>query len=218
MKPVNWVKVNYNWEHSKKIHFPKLAPGRRVDIFCGENHRELTYSLKEIVGELGQPPARLCPLGWTVVGQVQAGEQDSHHTAFHHTYYLKRYSEEDGEIESAINLNFLLKRFWDLERIIIIKKVSQIEEMTPEEKLAWDKVSQSIAFNGTHYEVAVLWRSSRPNLPRNYPIARQKLLSPERKLLRSPKFAEGYQGVINEYLKKYYIRKVSLNDEKPNCE
>lgn len=100
---------------------------------------------------------------------------------------MKRKSEEDGETESAINLDVLLKRFWDLESIGITKKESQIEEMTLEEKLGWTKVSQSITFNCMHYEVAVPWRSSRLNLPRNYPIARQRLLSTERKLLISPK-------------------------------
>jgi len=43
-----------------------------------------------------------------------------------------------------------------LESIGIIPTVQY--QPTPEDKLAWDKVSKSLQFNGQHYEVAVPWR------------------------------------------------------------
>jgi hypothetical protein len=58
-----------------------------VDILLGADHHELMYSMKEVVGEQGQPSARLCPLGWTAVGKVNGTESNgSNQTDFHHTY------------------------------------------------------------------------------------------------------------------------------------
>jgi hypothetical protein len=59
MKPVNWIKLKHNWEHLSKIHFPKLAPGRSIDILLGADHHELMYSMKEIPGKSDQPSTRL---------------------------------------------------------------------------------------------------------------------------------------------------------------
>ena len=37
----------------------------------------------------------------------------------------------------------------------------------PKEKLAFDKVNESIRFDGERYEVAVPWKYERPELPPN---------------------------------------------------
>lgn len=89
MKPVNSINIKQNWQHLKKIHFLRLAPGRKVDILLGADHHELMYSMNEVVGEPGQPPARLYPLGWAAVGKINyAGSTKFHHTGFHHTFRM----------------------------------------------------------------------------------------------------------------------------------
>ena len=60
-----------------------------MDILLGADHHELMYSMKEVVGEQGQPSARLCPLGWTAFGKVNGTESNgSNQTDFHHTYFF----------------------------------------------------------------------------------------------------------------------------------
>ena len=39
------------------------------------------------------------------------------------------------------------------------------QPLSPEEKLAFDKVNESIRFDGERYEVAVPWKHERPELP-----------------------------------------------------
>ena len=73
-------------------------------------------------------------------------------------------------------------------------------------------------FNGLHYEVAVPWREDRPKLPPNGSLAKRRLVSTERKLLKDPELASAYQGVINEYLEKGFIRRVPSDEPKPECE
>ena len=183
MKPVNWIQMKHNWEHLKNIRFPKLSPGRTVDILLGADCHELMYSMKEIVGEQGQPSARLCPLGWTAVGKVDGlAEASSYYTGRHHTFRLSTdpLQSEHYRKDRNLHVDEMLKKFWDLDSLGIPQKESAELEMLPDENLAWKKVSESMKFDGQHYKVAVPWRNDRPNLPPNVTLAKQRLISTER--------------------------------------
>ena len=139
---------------------PKARKGNRIDILLGADHYELMYLIKEVTGGLNEPCARLCPLGWTAIGKIQnLDTKKSHYTGFHHTFCLQIEKREPTLPErDTLELNYLLKRFWDLESIGIIPTCLQL---TPKDKLAWDKVNNSLKFNGQDYEVAALWRDER---------------------------------------------------------
>ena len=173
--------------------------------------------MKEVTGGPNEPCARLCPLGWTAVGKVTDVDEKEHsYTGPHHTFLLQIggngpiLAENDNS-----ELNSLLKRFWDLESIGIISTEPQL---TPEDKLAWNKVNKSLKFNSEHYEVAVPWRDDRLQLPNNLPMANKRLVSTERKLLKDKEVAVAYQQVLNDYLEKQYIRPVPPEELKPECE
>ena len=59
----------------------------------------------------------------------------------------------------------MLKQFWNLEATGITLQMEQ--PISPEEKLAFDKVNGSIRFDGERYETAVPWKHERPELPPN---------------------------------------------------
>ena len=65
-------------------------------------------------------------------------------------------------------------------------------QLTPEDKLAWDKVNKSLKFNGQHYEVAVPWRDERPQLPNNLPMARKRLVCTEQRLMKDKEVAMAF--------------------------
>ena len=90
--------------------------------------------------------------------------------------------------------------------------------MTPDKQQSWEKVSKSLKFNGKHYEVAVPWNDERSDLPNNFPMARQRLLSTEKKLLKNKEVAVAYQQVLTDYFEKQYIRRVPKEEEKPKQE
>ena len=89
---------------------------------------------------------------------------------------------------------------------------------TPEDKLAWDKVNKSLKLNGQHYEVAVPWREERPQLPNNLSMAKKRLVSTARKLMKDKEVAVAYQQVFNEYLDKKYIRRVPDDEPTRDCQ
>ena len=208
-----------DWNHLRGIPFPNLTKRNRIDVLLGADHFELMYSMKEVTGGPNVPCARLCPLGWTAIGKIQNPDaKQRHYTGLHHTFRLQI---EGKEPTSALHekhtseLNSLPKQFWDLESIGIIPTVQY--QPTPENKLAWDKVSKSLQFNGQHYKVAVPWRDERPQLPNNLLMAKKRGVFTERKLMKNKEVAVAYQQVFNEYLDKY-IRRVPNDEPTPDCQ
>ena len=90
--------------------------------------------------------------------------------------------------------------------------------MTPDESVAWHKVSKSIKFENDHYVVAVPWRNKRPSPSNNRPLAEKRLESTERKLAKNPELAESYQIVIEQSLEENYIRRVPPDESTPTEE
>ena len=80
--------------------------------------------------------------------------------------------------------------------------------MTDEEKLAVDKVRQSLENDGERYQVAVPWRDEHPTLKSSYEMTVKRLKNTERRLSRQKTVCEEYEKIISAYLQKGYIRKV----------
>ena len=79
-----------------------------------------------------------------------------HHTAFHHTYRANQaWVTVANQGDKDHSLTDMLKRFWDLESIGITPINLRTAEMSPNEKLAWKKVSESVKLKDGYYEVAV---------------------------------------------------------------
>ena len=75
----------------------------------------------------------------------------------------------------------MLRQFWELEHIGIVPPKHQF---TPEEQVAWTKVSESRTFDGKRYQVAVPWKEEQPSLVSNRPLAERRLKQVERKLAK----------------------------------
>ena len=188
----------------------EAAKARLVRKYGGSRRQVQSH-----LDELKKSVARLCPLGWMAVGRIeQQNNVGHHHIGFSHTFRIHMDEPTTKDVPNECSdLNSILKRFLDLESIGIIPTRESL--MTPEEKLAWVKVSKSLKFDGEHYEIVVPWKEDRPDLPSNLPMAKQRLLSTEKKLLKNKEIAVAYQHVLNDYLEKQYIRRVPKDEEKP---
>ena len=89
--------------------------------------------------------------------------------------------------------------------------------LSPEEKLAFDKVNESITFDGERYETAVPWKHERPELQPNQ-MSEKRLDRVEKKLMQDGKLVQAYQSVVEDYLRKGYIREVPVDKPKPPSE
>ena len=80
-----------------------------MDILIGVDHVDLHYSFKDVKGRLGEPVARLTPLGWTCMGSASTQRSGCLQTNFTHTYFVREQQENSDEISN------LLRRFWEIE-------------------------------------------------------------------------------------------------------
>ena len=62
------------------------------------------------------------------------------------------------------------------------------------------------------------WREDRPQLPDNLPMAKKRLVSTERRLLKDKEVVVAYQNVLNDYLEKGYIHRMPPDEPKPECQ
>ena len=214
MKPVNWLKIKHKWFHLSDIPFPELAQRRTIDVLLGADNHELMAIIKEVPGDVNEPSARLCPLGWTAIGRIDKEDLgEGNHTGLIRTFRIQQ-SEETSATQDD-DLNVTLRKFWELEHIGIL---SSKKQFTQDEQAAWEKVSESRTFDGKRYQVAVPWKEERPCLVSNRPLAERRLQQVERKLAKDEKIATAYQQVIDEYLQKNYIRRVLPTEEKNEVE
>ncbi|XP_068691110.1 uncharacterized protein [Montipora foliosa] len=110
-------------------------------------------------------------------------------------------------------INDSLKRFWEIETLGIQKSKPYI--MTVEEKIAFEKVNQSLVHDGKRYQVAVPWKTDCPTLLNNFEMACSRLKNTEKRLLRQPIVGQEYNQIIALYLDKGYIHKINETDKEP---
>ena len=213
MKPTNWLQIRDQWKHLRDIPFPKLGKRSKIDVLIGSDYYNRLFPMKEVCGGDDEPSARLCPLGWTAIGTIDVYEwHGACNTGFLHTYRMQRLNSNDSE------LNNLMKQFWSLEAIGITPQGIDNWLQMRGERLAVNKVNETLRFNGKRYEVAVPWKHDRPDLPPNRQMAERGLLSVEKKLKQDESLAQAYQLVIDDYKSKGYIREVLEEEPKPSSE
>ena len=95
MNVIDWGKYARKCTHLKGIRFPNLGIRPRVDLLIGIDYVELHYSFKGVRGQLGEPIARLTPLGGTCTGTVSGLRGGDYQSNFTHTYFVREPSDTD---------------------------------------------------------------------------------------------------------------------------
>jgi hypothetical protein len=116
--------------------------------------------------------------------------------------------EEDHED----HLDWTLRRFWELDSIGLVP--TKEESSTPDDLEAEEKVKNSLRYIDSPYEVGIPWKKDEPRLENNYNLAYKRLEALKQSLKRRPNVADSYQRVIEDYLSKGYIRKLTHEEEK----
>ena len=213
MKATEWHRESRNWSHLQNINFPQPAKKKTVDLLIGSDHIALHTALKEILGEPGEPIARLTPLGWTCVGRVNPTSligRDENYLSF---------LCADARCEE-----FQLERFWKVEEI---PSESDSVYMSKEEEdaLILAKSSMKKLENG-RVQIRSPWKMLREGMsdeyrrennveeiPNNYNEAYKRLVTTE-KSIRKKEIQVQYNQVFEKYSEKKYIQKVSKQNLK----
>ena len=201
MRPIEWRVNAKEWPHLRNIKFPKLGPRAIIDILIGADHPHLHRALEEINGKSGEPIARKTPLGWTCIGPLRPKGIDEDYNLVNHSWTHFTRSNKTAEDTSQI-----LERFWEIDTTGLPTEKARYNE---DETNILEMVKKSMQFKDGRYEVSMPWKSDPEKLPENYASAYKRLMSTEKKLMRNKEQEETYKNIIDSYLKKGYIRRVS---------
>ena len=205
-KIVDWQKYQSRWPHLSVCKFPDPAADPMVDLLNGRDQIDLHFSKCDVKGDPGEPVARLGPLGWSYIGHPDrrtiAKEMQ---TNLVYTLFCR--PRMFDEINDSLN------RFWEIETLGTQKSKPYI--MSVEEKIAFEKVNQSLVHDVERYQVAASWKSDCPTLPNNFEMACSRLKNTEKRLLRQPTVGQEYNQIIVSYLDKGYIHKIKETDKEP---
>ncbi|XP_074662622.1 uncharacterized protein LOC141915116 [Tubulanus polymorphus] len=184
-----------------------------VDYVCdiegilGKDCRHLLYCLKEICGpNPSDPIARLCPLGWTCIGD----NVNQSHNVKKQTHVICQtiLANRENPNEEEISLDSTLKAFWEIEKSGLDESRSKL---SVDEEIAQKKLEQSLKFDGKRYEIGVPWKDESPDLENNQSVALNRLKLLMKKIDSNPDIKKSYEETIAEYLTKDYIEfKVSM--------
>ena len=195
MQVVDWNVYKSKWKHLRGIKFPPVGPRPIIDLLIGVDQSDLLYSLEDVRGQPGEPIARLTPLGCLGSPKIDAARIQTNFTFF---------------VNDSDNFNTLIRRYWDIE------EPKEMQTVNPEEKLARERVTDSLTFEDGHYSVGMPWKANKGVLPDNFSMALRRLQNTEKRLQKSPEVGQAYSDVLHEYQKKGYIRKVSPEEKRPD--
>ena len=204
MKAIDWSMCAREWPHLRCLEFHKLGPRPTVDVLIGLDCADLHFSFRDIRGAPGQPVARLTPLGWTCIGPTRSNKQININTNFAHTYF----SAGQADMEK---INSMLQKFWEVDTCGTCTEPKSL--LSHEDKLALDMAEKSIKYNEGSYEVAIPRKEKSAGLQNNFEMAEKRLYNLEKKLSKEPEIAQEYGKIINQYLEKGYVTKVSTDED-----
>ena len=208
----NWNSNKGKWRHLAQCDFASPAKDGLVDLLIGVDNADLHHSFVDVRGKAGEPVAHLGPLGWTCIGPPDGRAETGTRTHTIRTLFTK----DVGPVSVAggcCDLDGTLKRFWEIESYGT--ELNDRVVCTEEERLALDKVSSSVCYNGERYSVAVPWKGHRPQLPDNRQMAESHLLSTEKNLKKKAIDEREYKKTIETCVEKGYLRQVPENEAPP---
>ena len=194
---VDWNTAKTQWTHIADIDFPPVIESG-LDMLIGLNAPRLHQADEERHGSHG-PIARKTPIGWVCFGPVVQREPQSSHVTFHSTDFV------------TSELDRVVKNFWSLGAVGMSSETSP--SLTVQKQMAEESTLRNLQYEDGRFTVGIPWTNGarEPDLTSgsNRKMAEHRLISPLRSLDRRPGLRVKYAGVLENYLKKSYVRKVT---------
>ena len=123
MEEIKWTDYSHNLSHMENIPFPKIEGPIHVAILIGVDNAHLIHSIREVVGEPGQPIARLTPLVWTAVGGPDSNAID----VPVRSHFIQTSKQHD-------ELNETVSKFWELDSVGV-DTTNHVSDWSPDESV-----------------------------------------------------------------------------------
>ena len=109
---------------------------------------------------------------------------------------------------AAEKLHSQVQNFWLTESFGVSYDKCQNDE-SEEDRRALRILENTTNLSDGHYEVGMLWKKDKSNLPVNISVARSRFNTLIRQIQRDEKFKEQYVACIEGYISKDYARKLT---------
>ena len=189
------------WPHLQGITIPEVN-GAQVKLLIGGDVPEAFWVLEERRGGRKEPYATRCPLGWTIMGPINAREGENGNSTFK-TILVQN---QDEILQQQV------ERFWKIESTGSLLETDVGE--SKEDKRARTQMETTVKKVDGHYQMGLPWRYEEPFLPDNRPLAEARLQHLKRRLIKDDGLKQKYAETIQGYLDKGYARELS-RDEQP---
>lgn len=152
-------------------------------MLIGLQYSRLTVSLKTVEGNVDEPLACKTRLGWVVQGPSYA----------QHNQLDRKYSMNMCECQSHdIKLHQLVKEYFSTENLGV--KIPNTVLESKEIQRARQIMEATTSKNGGRYEIGLLWKHDRIELPDSYQMAIKRLQCLESKMAKDPKLADNLRN------------------------
>ncbi|KAL0901167.1 hypothetical protein ABMA27_006479 [Loxostege sticticalis] len=166
-------------------------PGN-VDVVLGAQLFPYIYLGNKVESGTSAPPALLTAFGFVLMGDYPCNESQNKVSK---TFF------------SALALNDLVQKFWQLEEI------PNMQFLSPEETECENLFAASVTrADDGRYSVALPFSKDPSALGNSRTAAQRRLMALERKFKQSPDLQEIYSNVLNEYIDNGYLSQVAESD------
>lgn len=186
--------------HLQKIPIQSFHNVQPAMIIGLDNWR-VAAPLEIVEGELNQPIATRCRLGWAIQGQWRDGGQTTDDYPCH--VHVCVCNENENK-----ELHALIQRFYEVDHL-----PSQIDTkpFSMDDKRDMEVLKNNVKFINDRYQTRLLWKYENFELPDSWPMAMKRWKCLERELLKNPSLYKLMNEQIEKFVRKGYARE--LTDE-----
>ena len=184
------------WSHLNDITFPSID-NKDIDLLIGADNPEVFWTIDERRGRRKEPFAVKTILGWSLIGPVGDGSS----AKGFHTNFTK------GE---AMLLQEQVEKLWMTD--FSENLYSDIVSMSVEDKRALTSMESTITFVDGHYQLALPWKRTPPQLTTNKFMAENRLRNLRSRFKKDPELHEKYTDIMRDYERSGVVSRLLPED------
>lgn len=196
---LNSLQLKRDYSYLQNIPFHSYNQAK-PKILIGLDNWDLGIPIRVKEGSKHQPIAAKCRLGWTVF----AYKTDTITNLWNNVHY--HICECTNHEMSNDELNNQVKKFFAIEALGIQSKIDLISK---ELQKARNIQESTLTYDGTKFNIGLLWKNENIKLPDSRNVALHRLESIERKIKQNPELGVKMNDQIDDFIRKGYIRKLT---------
>ncbi|XP_055590063.1 uncharacterized protein LOC129742216 [Uranotaenia lowii] len=202
MQELSKSELERKYKHIQDVTIPSYSVSA-PKLLIGINNIHLIAPLQSRVGELGEPIAVQCKLGWTLYGPRPRVVSNVFFIG-HHRCNCDKCCKTDREMNDA------LKQFFQLEAVV----VSPVPLESKEDQRAREILHKTTRRVDEHFETGLLWKEDEISFPESYKMAVNRMHSFEARMNRNLGVKEAIEQQIEEYIARGYAHRITPRELK----